>query len=654
MQRRSWSASLAFSALVSAACSSHNASETPRADASAPPSAAVEKQLPAPASRPATGKALNVRANQSVACAALASGDVACWGADTLGVGGINAREPGSVPLFFDGVNDATRVVPLGWATCALGSKGPILCWGPGQAPTPLPGTEGARDIADSDFGVCVVLGSGKIACLDPSKPDVAPTMVAGVDHAVSLTQKMWGRTCAVLDTGKVSCWGDLDEIGLGKENAPATLYPGIDDATAVVHYEQSTTCVVRRSGAVSCKTTLPELPKQIPTQATQLPEEGPGRLRCHRDGGAVLCSQRWDEPPTKMALSKEAVDLGCSSAVCCATLADGSVECLGNNDGGLLGDGAPLVASTPQLVKGIPPASRIAVGHQLTLAVTREGDVYVWGWYTGMPQKLYLSGRAVDVDANEVFGLVRLADGSLRMVSPDENRFQTDLLPSIEGEILDSSIDDNRNICAAVKDKPVVCSFHQDEQEGYRAIKGSEGVVSLSAIGNSTCGLRADKKVVCMVDHRFDPDEDFAQGPVQPMTELVSGLANVTWLATPYAIVEGGDVVRINKEEGAKTFSLIPEPMKKGAAQYTDGGFGWSPGCILRAGALECWKGSSAIAKLQTDFGPTAVVAGNDHACALGKEGTVHCWGKDTRGGLGQGRKLFATVPMRVVGLGP
>lgn len=46
------------------------------------------------------------------------------------------------------------------------------------------------------------------------------------------------------------------------------------------------------------------------------------------------------------------------------------------------------------------------------------------------------------------------------------------------------------------------------------------------------------------------------------------------------------------------------------------------------------------------------AIAPGARHACALKKDGTVWCWGKNDRGQLGDGTKVDATYPVKVTGL--
>lgn len=48
------------------------------------------------------------------------------------------------------------------------------------------------------------------------------------------------------------------------------------------------------------------------------------------------------------------------------------------------------------------------------------------------------------------------------------------------------------------------------------------------------------------------------------------------------------------------------------------------------------------------------AVAPGARHACALEKDGTVWCWGKNDRGQLGDGTKVDSAYPVKVVGVPP
>lgn len=46
------------------------------------------------------------------------------------------------------------------------------------------------------------------------------------------------------------------------------------------------------------------------------------------------------------------------------------------------------------------------------------------------------------------------------------------------------------------------------------------------------------------------------------------------------------------------------------------------------------------------------AIAAGNQHSCALLSNGTVKCWGLNSRGQLGDGSSTASSLPLRVVGI--
>jgi alpha-tubulin suppressor-like RCC1 family protein len=63
-----------------------------------------------------------------------------------------------------------------------------------------------------------------------------------------------------------------------------------------------------------------------------------------------------------------------------CALLADGSIECWGNDYHGQLGDGPTFSTASLVTVSGITQAIAVAAGGSHACALLRDGSVQCWG----------------------------------------------------------------------------------------------------------------------------------------------------------------------------------------------------------------------------------------------------------------------------------
>lgn len=88
----------------------------------------------------------------------------------------------------------------------------------------------------------------------------------------------------------------------------------------------------------------------------------------------------------------------------------------------------------------------------------------------------------------------------------------------------------------------------------------------------------------------------------------------------------------------------------------------------LVSGGKVKCWGknnygqlGDGTTTDNMTEAGPTngisgidakKVVAGDDHTCALLKDGTVSCWGRNNKGQLGDGSTTTRTSPVTVENL--
>jgi alpha-tubulin suppressor-like RCC1 family protein len=142
-----------------------------------------------PVGRPITALA----AGLAHTCARLDDGSVVCWGDDRLGQLGVPDDGAGNAAFTPTPLDERAVAVSAGaYHTCALLESGAVRCWGwndYGQ----LGGME--EDVGTSGLGIAV-----------PIPP--ATAIAAGAFH-----------TCALLESGSVTCWGLNDAGQLGIPN---------------------------------------------------------------------------------------------------------------------------------------------------------------------------------------------------------------------------------------------------------------------------------------------------------------------------------------------------------------------------------------------------------------------------------------------------
>ena len=100
---------------------------------------------------------------------------------------------------------------------------------------------------------------------------------------------------------------------------------------------------------------------------------------------------------------------------------------------------------------------------------------------------------------------------------------------------------------------------------------------------------------------------------------------------------------------------------LENGVAAVAAGG---RHNCALtNAGGLSCWgynqygqlgdgtttNSSIPIAVSGATSGVAAVATGSHHACALGTDGSVRCWGLNANGQLGSGSTTISSIPLAV-----
>ncbi|MCB9373666.1 MAG: hypothetical protein H6518_12980 [Microthrixaceae bacterium] len=141
-----------------------------------------------------------VSAGSDVTCALLDGGQVKCWGdngSGRLGLGDLRDRgdEPGemgdALPAIDLGAGRTATAVSAGLLhTCALLDGGQVKCWGGNGSGRLGIGSSDTRGDQAGEMG------------------DALPTVALGTGRTAIAITAAGVHTCALLDDGRVKCWG--------------------------------------------------------------------------------------------------------------------------------------------------------------------------------------------------------------------------------------------------------------------------------------------------------------------------------------------------------------------------------------------------------------------------------------------------------------
>jgi alpha-tubulin suppressor-like RCC1 family protein len=243
---------------------------------------------------PGLDRAIGLDAGFTATCAQLVSGELVCWG----------AQYNGMVDVVHDEVKAPVTVVPpFGWPrgfavggerAAFFGGDGGISVWTPPvESPVPIDGFDEAVEVVVGWLHVCARRRDGSVRCLGPNHggecgnggdgEEIEPVSVVGASELDgALFEKSYYRcglspakaacattlggvvdldafgrvTCAVLDGGRVACWGAARTGskwlgGIGFSRVPV-LIPGLNDAVEV-EVGGWHACARRKGGTVAC-----------------------------------------------------------------------------------------------------------------------------------------------------------------------------------------------------------------------------------------------------------------------------------------------------------------------------------------------------------------------------------------------------------------
>lgn len=181
--------------------------------------------------------AVQIAAGDTHACALTSAGDVYCWGDGSSGQLGEPARAVSATAVRVAGLSNAANVSAGKGSTCAVLKDGTAACLGSGsqlagadsepRTPKILPGFNDVTGISTYESHGCLVRTGGQVACwgsntngqLGSAASNAAisaPVDVAGIGGAAQAVSVGKGYSCAVLNSGAISCWGANDKGQLG------------------------------------------------------------------------------------------------------------------------------------------------------------------------------------------------------------------------------------------------------------------------------------------------------------------------------------------------------------------------------------------------------------------------------------------------------
>lgn len=313
---------------------------------------------------PGTIKALS--AGKGFTCAAVDNGTLFCWGRNTEGQLGDGTKNNILSPNIVFAGGFVSRVSCGREHTCAV-RDGSIVCWGLNAwgnlgdgtttdrlSPVQVMGLGAqALDVTAGDQHTCAILTGGQVSCWGangdgqvgdgtPGGNKLFPVAITGVGSGVTSLAAAFDHTCAAKDDGSVWCWGynTYGQVGDGSQNVRRIPVKAQNLPSAAVGLDigEQYSCAVLASGEVRC------------WGRGQEGQLGDGTKVSH-----VL-------PAPTVAFGKQALTVSTGLQFACARLADGTLQCWGDNASGQFGNGTKISnpAPTPLSLCQLPFEGRL------------------------------------------------------------------------------------------------------------------------------------------------------------------------------------------------------------------------------------------------------------------------------------------------------
>ena len=327
------------------------------------------------------------------ACTIVDDGTVKCWGnlQSYRSGNGVYGYEYSPVPTNGFGNNRTATSISSGEDhTCVILNDGNISCWGknddgrlgtdteshsgiPIQTSGLVDSNKSAVAISVGDTHSCAIIDDGKVVCWGRGGGTGGGRPMFGQGRTAIAISTGGFNSCAILDNGEVKCWGygDRGQLGNGNsgwsygENYPVqtTQFPGGRTAVAISSGRQHS-CAILDNGSVACWGDARE------------GRLGNGEVHDHLSNPTLT---------SDFGMGRTAVSISAGYRHTCVVLSDGEVSCWGLGSQGRLGNGDTEQKDVPtQTVSLNGMAVGVATGSFTSCALLSNGTVYCWGSGSG------------------------------------------------------------------------------------------------------------------------------------------------------------------------------------------------------------------------------------------------------------------------------
>ncbi len=677
---------------------------------------------------PPVGEFSSVDVGFAAACGVRVGGEVACWG--DRGRGPVPEGRFRAVAAYGD--DDPS----FSAAACGIRVDGTIVCWGGGaEYWIPPEGSFRSLSVA-SDYG-CGVRDSGEVACWGPAGRSClvrdgvldcrarynddgrdSPPEGAFIDVAVNRV-----FSCGVRADGEVTCWGvertkecHLQVTCSGWDNGPIPPGPFVSIDVAAMGRHTSPVCGLRPDGRIDCWNDGSQRLRPPPGAFVAV-DVGAANCAVRVDGSATC----WGEVDWLDSLPPGAfAAVSGSSTHGCGLRPGGEAECWGSNEWG----------------EARPPAGRftaIDVGTNLSCGLRADREIACWGRNISgeaePPEGPFVGvyagwRRGCGLRPNETaecWSLTRSLSASAAaavFAAPDfSNPRWRDSLPGGSFDFIDSR---GRTACgirptgavecwspfwppgAGVAAPATVPPTPEPRRGVHRDLSWVQGDIvggpyeALDSGWYHTCGLRRDSAVECWGNATRSVAGTFGSIDVDWRAACGIGADGIRrcWTLGAHATAEpaviapiapGEDVLATQRGYRAHCVLLaggaiacrdiLDGTTQRRAGPFAQFSIGWGfqfdpdtdtsqmsperpninvPGhyvdlnreaeasshvcAIGRDGSLDCWgsgsRGQTALPAPWRDDPPYSdIAAGFAHTCAIGASGEVICWGDNRYG---------------------